>query len=366
MKNDKILNAFNNIQPSDEVKKRVLNKALQKQHKTRPVFRTAVSFGALAAVICLMVLGSMLLAPQGDSSFSIKAYAMEQLTDGSIEWREVDLLDQTHNWSSHYNGSEFYLNIRLNCEGENIKSADFYTDDGFFAIQYLKIENGKTILEKGVPAGGTTNSDGVDIITNYGLDYERIGNKYTLDNGKMRDDLLLFLGKEVQVTDWDNLHEQLPSQMTIRAVVTFNDGKTQEQTLILNHTSRQGLTRFEYPPEVLERKQEEAAKYQELVLNIPLDRCEVIETQTLTYGDTFEYTTSTTDGLISTHFCPITEESMTSFADLFNENGIFRQSSNLPNDGSDGYIAVIEHNGDGAFSGMVYKVPGQLILEYMK
>ena len=36
------------------------------------------------------------------------------------------------------------------------------------------------------------------------------------------------------------------------------------------------------------------------------------------------------------------------------------------NDGSDGFIAVIIGNGDGTYTGLVYKVPGQLILDNMK
>jgi hypothetical protein len=50
----------------------------------------------------------------------------------------------------------------------------------------------------------------------------------------------------------------------------------------------------------------------------------------------------------------------------FDEYGIFRIGSNLPSDGRDGYVAVLEKNGDGTFTGMVYKVPGELILEYTK
>jgi len=53
-------------------------------------------------------------------------------------------------------------------------------------------------------------------------------------------------------------------------------------------------------------------------------------------------------------------------AGMFDENGIFRQASDLPEDGSDGYIAVIKQNENNTFTGMVYKVPGQLILETMK
>ena len=366
MKNGRIVNAINAITPSEEVKDRVFKKAMQRQIEKPHVFSTAIPFATAAAVICLMVLGSMLFSPERDDMFTLKAYSMEQMDDGSIELREVDLLNETYYWNTYSDGSVFFVNANLQCEGENIKSVDFYADDCFFAKQYLTIENGKIVVEEGTMASYRKASDDGYVLVMYGDNFNVIGKHFTLENDAITDDFLLFLGKEV--SDW----REYPSQMTIRAVATFNDGKTQEQTITLDLANAEGVMGtgiIKLPPDELARFISDNVKRQELQFSIPLDQCEVIQgsVQYLTYGDTFEYD-SPNDMISATHFFPITEDAITSAINegLFDENGIFRQGSNLPDDGSDGYIAVIENNGDGMFTGMVYKVPGQLILEYMK
>jgi len=129
-----------------------------------------------------------------------------------------------------------------------------------------------------------------------------------------------------------------------------------------------GLGMTKPPPEEIAKMNTESVKYQFLLHNTPLEKCKVItdSVQLLTYGDTFEFSvpSGTTSG---TCYYPITEEAINLAINenLFDVNGVFRQGSNLPTDGSDGYIAVIEDNGDGTFAGMVYKVPGELILETM-
>ena len=74
----------------------------------------------------------------------------------------------------------------------------------------------------------------------YGDDFEKIGNSFTLNKYDMTDDLLLFWGMELEYAGrgW---HEQIPEQITIRAVATFNDGKTQEETLTLNFMEMGGI-----------------------------------------------------------------------------------------------------------------------------
>ena len=381
MKNDKIVNAFNIIQPGDEVKNRVFHKIMTKKHKKRPVFKVAASFAA-AAVICLMVFGSMLLSPQNENIFSLKAYAMEQLADGSVELREVNLHSDTYHWNFYNDGSVCYVNTSLKCEGENIKFVEFYADNGFFAKQYLKIENGKIIQEEGVSASYAKGpADNDYTLLRYGADFERIGNNLTLDSNAMASDFLLFVGMEV--SGWkDN-----PSQITIHAVATFNDGKTQEETITLDVANALSATGVGVmPPDEMERIRADSIRHAELVHRIPLEQCEVVpgSEKTLTYGDTFEYPVSGSGNspLTGTAYWPITEESMDPANDwslkrdgypgVYDENGIMRFGSLYDSsswdeyDGSDGQIAVIVDNGDGTFTGMVYKVPGQLILEYMK
>jgi hypothetical protein len=213
--------------------------------RKRPAFKAAAALAtaAAAAAICLALFGATPLAPQaGDNAFSLNAYAMEQQADGTMEMREVDLLGQTPHWSSSFDGKELYLNINLKCEGENIRSVDFYTDDGFFAKQRLKMADGKIVLEAGVPAAGWTDAEGRAIVTMYGRDFEKIGGKFTLSKDDMTDDLLLFLGMELAAEDWGrDWARRIPRQMAIRAVATFNDGKTQEETLALDFSSGEGV-----------------------------------------------------------------------------------------------------------------------------
>ena len=372
MKDEKIVNAFDRLQPGDEVKNRIYFRAMQRQRNKRPVFKAVASFAAAAAVICLLALGANLLSPQSGNAFAIKAYAMEQMDDGTIELREVDLLGDKYYWSTYNDGSIFYVSANLKCEGENIKRVDFYTDDGFFAKQYLKIEDGKIITEEGVPASYRKAPGDTDYtLVMYGEDFDIIGSSFTLGKGDMTDDYLLFLGNEVS-----NRRDR-PSQMTIRAVATFTDGKTQEETVTLDLSEGEivGTGIFKLPPEEIARMNAEHEKYMALLSSIPLDRCEVIPdtVQELTYGDYFEYSTDRGigDGLVVA--MAIFEISEVSMSDayrqgLFDEDGIFRVGSNLhrlgESDGSDGFIAVILDNGDGTYTGMVYNVPGWLILEH--
>ena len=205
--------------------------------QNRRIFKAAVSLAVAAAVICMAVFGGLFLTPQAENAFSLRAYAMERQADGAVEMREVDLLEEMQRWSSYYDGKELYLNISLKCEGENIECVDFYTDDGFFAKQYLKMENGIVILEEGVPAGGWTDAEGRTTILHYGNEFEIIGSRFTLNRDDMTDDLLLFLGMELETTDWDDWFSHIPQQVIIRAIATFSDGKTQEERLTLNFSA---------------------------------------------------------------------------------------------------------------------------------
>ena len=373
MKNEKIVNAYNNIQPGGEVRERVLDRVAQRQHNKRHICRTAIPFAAVAAVICLVVLGGIFLTPQSENVnfFSLKAYALEQQPDGSIEMREADLLGDTYYWTTFNDGSVFYLNANLKCEGENISSVVFFADNGFFAKQYLRTENGIIIQEEGVPASYSKAPGDIDYtLVMYGHEFDVVGDSFSLDSGPVADDYLLFVG--VEVSDW----REPPPQITIRATATFNDGKTQEETIVLDLANAGlGTGVVVYPPEELERRQAENEKRLNALYSIPLEQCVVVpgSVQFLNFGDTFTYSNefviAAPGDIVSTAaMYPVTEESISSAMaqGLFDEIGIFRLGSNLPDDGSDGYIAVIENNLDGTFTGMVYVVPSQLILEYMK
>ncbi|MGE4485332.1 MAG: hypothetical protein AB7C97_09525 [Oscillospiraceae bacterium] len=357
MKNDKIVNAFNTVQPNDEIKNRVFDIAIQKQHKKSPVFKAAVSFATAVAVICLMVFGSMFLTPQADNIFVVKAYAMEVQEDGSVQLREVDIMDtRPEYWGGYIDGetNTMYVGLGLRCEGENIESVEFSTDDGFFAEQY--IGNLSDISTSGVPTlyVGPDNQMVV-----FGTDFDDVGSMITLDK-ETADNYLLFWG-----TNYIDSSESpsFPKVTTVHAKVTFRNGKTAEKDVTIDLS---GTGAFTYQPseEQNTQEQKEYEAYSKLLQSIPLDKCEVRpdSVQSFTYGDTYEY--HTTGDPLATAYYPITEESAD--AALFDENGIFRHGSSLPDDGSDGFIAVIVRNADGTFTGMVYKVPGQLILEHMK
>ena len=350
---------------------------LQKQIR-RPFTKTAVLLASAAAVICLMVLGSVFLFPQNNNAFQLKAYALEQQDDGSIEQREVDLVNDKQGWSFNDDGENVYINIWLKCDGENLKNVDFYVDDGFFAKQYIIRENGQ-ILKDGVPMAGSGST-----IMRYGNDYVNVGNHFTLNADEMTDDLLVFWGTESRRIGKDL---NLPAELTIRAVATFKDGKTQEEALVidLSQSEMQGFGTVKLTDVEIEQMKAAAIRYKEFLFSIPLDKCEVVpgSEQILTYGDSFEYEIKSSSGFSATGIYYITEESMDpasveglkrdGLTGPFDENGIMRfgSSQNLFNlqdeyDGSDGYIAVLEPNGDGTFTGKIYRVPGWLILNHMK
>ena len=358
----------------------------------RPLFKAAVSLGtAAAAAICLMALGGALLFPQGSDAnvFEIKAYAVEQQEDGSIESREVGLLDDTHVWSFDDDGENSYINLWLKCGGENIESVDFSVDEGFFAAQYIEREDGQ-IVTYGVPMTGIGST-----IVRYGDEYVNLGNQFAIDVVEVTEDMLVFWGHESK-REGNDLN--LPSELTIRAVATFNDGKTQEETLVIDLSQGEmqgpGLGTFKLTDEEVAQGRAEALRLGEILHRIPLGQCEVVpgSKQELAYGDTFEYEIHSASGIAGTAMYPISEESMDpannwsserdGLKGLFDEDGVarFGSSDNLFNlwdeydggdgydggdeyDGGDAYIAAIEPNGDGTFTGKTYKVPGWLLLE---
>ena len=350
---------------------------LEQRQRKRPLIKTAVSFATAAAVICFMVLGGTILFPKDSNVFELKAFAIQQLADGSIEQREIDLVNEAYGWSFNDNGENVYINIWLKCDGENIERVDFYVDEGFFATQNIRRENGQVVTE-GIPMAGRDST-----ITQYGSDYANVGSHFTLRADEISEDLLIFWGTESRRVGNDL---NLPSELTIHAVATFNDGKTHEEILALDLSlsEMQGFGSFALTDEEIEQRRAEVLRFDEFLHGIPLDQCEIVPGSEiiLTYGDTFMYEIVSSSGFGGTAMHIITEESMNpasvrgleqdGFKGPFDDNGVMRfgASQNLFNlwneyDGNDGYIAAIEANGDGTFTAMTYKIPGWLILEYM-
>lgn len=157
-------------------------------------------------------------------------------------------------------------------------------------------------------------------------------------------------------------HTKFPDEIIVHAKATFTNRKTAEKDTVIKLS---GTGAYTYNPSEEEKlqMQKDGEAHRLLLQSIPLEQCEVLpdSVQALTYGNTYEYHMGDP---LATSYKPITEEFMD--AAPFDENGIFRIGSRLPEDGSDGYIAVIKRDSDDTFTGMVDRVRGQLILEYMK
>ena len=208
----------------------------EKHMKT--IYKRLAAVAAAATAICLLVLGGLLISPQSGNVFELKAYALEHQEDGSVVYTALQFQDPERQngdqkgflaWGGFHDGKNLLMSVNLKVEGENIKHIDFCIDDGFFAKQYLKFdENGKLI------------TDGVSIlyvgksstIASYGQDYEIIGASFTLNKDDLTDDLLIFVGREDD--RWGQGADLLEKPFIVRAVATFNDGKSQEETLVFD------------------------------------------------------------------------------------------------------------------------------------
>jgi hypothetical protein len=156
-------------------------------------FRRAPVFAAIAAVLCLAVFGGTFLGSRGENSFTISAYALEPRSGGSSPLLEFDLVPQSSQ-SGSLDGVGEYLSIGLKCEGENVKSAVFSADEQTF----------------------------------FGTDSTFT---FTQTQGELKMDEQFVIGIGPIS---DEFNAAMPDSVTLRAVVTFNDGKTQEQTLTLD------------------------------------------------------------------------------------------------------------------------------------
>ncbi|MDR0839457.1 MAG: hypothetical protein LBN99_07440 [Oscillospiraceae bacterium] len=156
-------------------------------------FRRAPVFAAIAAALCLAIFGGTFFSPRGGNSFSISAYALDP-QEGDSELRlEFDLVPQSSQSGSLDDGGE-YLSIGLKCVGENVKSAVFSADEQTF----------------------------------FGEDSTFT---FTQTESELQMDELFVIGIGPIS---DEFNAAMPDFVTLRAVVTFNDGVTQEETLTLD------------------------------------------------------------------------------------------------------------------------------------
>ena len=220
MKSEKIASAFDSIQPDDVVRNRVFNMAIKRPRNKRPAFRAVVSCATAATLILLMVLGGILLAPASNNVFTIKAYALEQLPDGSIGLCEVDLINQPDTWGGYFDGEVFFISIGLKAEGDNIKSVEFSTTEGFFAKQDIGKLGSIDDMMPQIRIGNR--------LVMAGTDFDIVGDTITIDKDTIDDDYLIFWGTEN--ADFYNP----PQSANILAKVKFDDGKTAEETVFVD------------------------------------------------------------------------------------------------------------------------------------
>jgi len=244
-KNNKIVDAYNAIQPDADAKERIRAKLLQQQSakkNNRRNFCTKFVAVAAAVLILFVVFGTNLTNQPGDiffpeNPFAMRVYAMELQPDGTYIWREIDF-DQLDGWGMHYDGEAIFVGLGLwfEFEGENIRTIEFSLEEGFFATQYIG-NRGEvphtTSFHVSIPPDHTTSR-----LVMYGFDFDKIGTTITFGD-TMPDDILLFWGSyDISYTDWWTGERAI---IEIDVNVTFEDGETHNQPLIMDFQNRQGV-----------------------------------------------------------------------------------------------------------------------------
>lgn len=90
-------------------------------------------------MVCLAVLLHTLLPQESAGVFTVKAYALDLDESGMVVLREEDLLGKSDYWGGYCDGENYYINMGLRYEGENIESVTFTTEEGFFAQQRITL-----------------------------------------------------------------------------------------------------------------------------------------------------------------------------------------------------------------------------------
>lgn len=216
MKAEKLLHAIGDI--SDQY---IQEAAPQKRKKKRPVLRSLAALATAAAIFAVAVWGNMLLNPK--NTFTVNAYAMEANAEGKVELHSFDLVNQPEIWSGYATDSTLFINVGLNCEGENVESVAFSVDNGTFAK--LNIDETKFAPSQSSSLLYINKDEKIPL--SY-LDFVPEGNEIVIHENELSDHLLVFWGKEIE-----NI-KNLPDKIDIMATVTFVDGKTKQQTITID------------------------------------------------------------------------------------------------------------------------------------
>jgi hypothetical protein len=324
----------------EQVKQNILQTAHKKQTKMRPLYkRSAITLATAAALVFCIIFGNMLMNPQVSNFFAVSAYAMELQDDGSITLREINI--HTNDKLRGFSDGEYtFLNIGLRYSGENLKMVEFSVNGGFLAQQYILDEHSRE-----VPMIVSDNA-----IHLYGFDFERLGSNVVFENYTMPDNLLMFLGFSGEIDD-------LPETATLYAVATFNDGTTQEETIVIEIRDRVTSMIVNNPAGLSDWRNDPWR-------SIVLEDCILIPESVKIIGEADEYgVVYEFDAAIEAAPQPIIIlEHDIKDDENFDENGIFRNSWVIDLDGW-GYLSVVIRDENGVLTGMVYKVPEEIVRE---
>lgn len=294
--------------------------------------------GVAAACVCLGLLGALLALPREHNAFVVKAYALDLEADGTIGLQAQDIWERPEILGGHFDGENFYVNIGLGYEGEQIARVTFSTETGFFARQNVA----ELFLEENVSRMYV----GADMqLALCGEEFEIAGDRVTVDESALESGTLLFWGTAASG------REDLPEQVPITAQAEFRDGTKQKITVTLDIAGPMVYSE-ERSPEEIWQMWEEREKEREYYLNIPLEACELVEESVEPVTDVYEV--QLPDGGTSwlRDLDKLTESD-------FDEDGTYRSGFQGCLDDRV-YLPVIRREADGTFTGMVYRVPEEL------
>ena len=291
--------------------------------------------GVAAACVCLGLLGALLALPREHNAFVVKAYALDLEADGTIGLQAQDIWERPEILGGHFDGENFYVNIGLGYEGEQIDRVTFSTETGFFARQ--------NVAELSLEENVSRMYVGADMqLALCGEEFELVGNRVTVDESALESGTLLFWGMEASG------REDLPEQVPITAQAEFRDGTKQKITVTLDIAGPMvyGIQRS---PEEIEQSMEIREYYQ----NIPLESCELVEESVEHVTDVYEVQLPDGDTSWIRNLDKLTESD-------FDEHGIYRSGFQGCLGGCV-YLPVIRREADGTFTGMLYRVPEELV-----
>lgn len=320
---------FDDIHAPERVLTSVLDAAKQPRRR-----RVPWAIPAAAALLAFALLTAPLAIPNTPNAFVVKAYVMEQSEDGSLALRETDLLDAQDYWGGHYDGEtgNYFINVALKYEGENIERVTFRTEDGFFARQ--RLSDYETL--DGVQRVYVGPDNRLAVV---GTDFDVVGGELTLDAFDDPDDLLLFWGGHA-----DSLRD-IPHQAEFTATALFRDGTTQQVPITLDLSGK--VSTMSFSPSEAERREKE--RQDEYFRTLPLDRCELVEDSVMPVTDVYDYR------IDDSGFGHVTLKYFDIFDSEFDKDGVFRI-------GLYGWthIAVLRRDAEGNLTGMVYRIPEEL------